>query len=485
MDTLRQLSATDTLFIAAETESVYNHTGGLVLLGRRGRQALTFKQFRHYAEQRISQIPHFHWKLHEVPLGLDLPYWVEDETFSYDRHIRRIAVPSPGDDRALAEVAAFLYSRKMDHRKPLWEIWFIEGLKGGKTAVLQKLHHCLMDGQGAIKLAGIMFDADAKSSPVNLDESITGARAGRVPGQWEQSLRAALKYARMPGAGTTTVADIFRSRLASTLKKKHAKNRPKVSPVKASFNAEVSRERGYVFGSLPFADIKFVAEQHKVSINDVVLALVGGALRAYLRSRKDLPQEALRALMAVSLRSSGDEEFSNQVTNAPVTLATNIASPRGRLQAISRDTQEAKQSVKSGGKGAMEIFEMMPPALISSINALVNAEQTVQMLGANLVVSNLRGSEKPQYLAGARIKATYPLSVLSNGITINFTCMSYNGKMDFGVILDPELFPQPWSIIEGLVTELDEYMALAKKIATRTRKSPAGNKAGAGKGAKK
>lgn len=484
MDTLRQLSATDTLFIAAETESVYNHTGGLALLGKKGRKALTFEEFRHYVEQRFSQIPHFHWKLHEVPLGLDLPYWVEDDKFRYDRHIRRIAVPSPGDERALAEVVAFLYSRKMDHCKPLWEVWFIEGLQGGKTAVLQKLHHCLMDGQGAIKLASILFDTAASSSAVTLDDSITGARAGRVPAQWEQSLRTALSYARIPGAGTATLADIFRSRLSSKLRKKHAKNRPRVSPVTASFNTEVSRERGYVFGSLPFTDIKFVAEQHEVSINDVVLALVGGTMRAYLRSRKDLPKEALRALMAVSLRSSGDDDFSNQVTNAPVTLATDIASPKGRLKAIARDTQQAKQSLKSGGKGAMEIFEMMPPALISSINALVNAEQTIQMLGANLVVSNLRGSEKPLYLAGAKIQATYPLSVLSNGLTINFTCMSYNGKMDFGVILDPELFPQPWPLIEGLETALDDYMALATKIAARSRKSPAGKKTTAAKGRK-
>jgi hypothetical protein len=110
---------------------------------------------------------------------------------------------------------------------------------------------------------------------------------------------------------------------------------------------------------------------------------------------------------------------------------------------------------------------MMPPALISSINAVVNAEQTVQMLGANLVVSNLRGSQKPQYLAGAKVKAIYPLSVLSDGITLNFTCISYNGKMDFGVILDPELFPEPWSLIEGLESELVEYMTLAAKRSRR------------------
>lgn len=471
MEKLRQLSATDTLFIAAETESVYNHTGGLVILGKQGRKALSYEQFRDYTEQRIDQIPHFRWKLHEVPMGLDLPYWVEDDNFNYDRHIRRIAVPSPGDEKALAEVVAFLYGRKMDHRRPLWEVWFIEGLKGGKKAVLQKLHHCLMDGQGAIKLAGIMTDPTANPSSAKLDKSILDARAGRAPGQWEQSLRAARKYARLPGASTATMVEIFRSRLASKLKKKHAKNRPKVSPVIAAFNTEVSRDRGYVFGSLSFADIKFVAEQHDVSINDVVMALVGGSMRTYLRARKELPAEALRALMAVSLRSEDDEEFGNQVTNAPVTLATNLGTAKARLQAIHRDTDEAKKSVKSGGKGAMEIFEMMPPALVGTINAVVNAEQTVQILGANLVVSNLRGSEKPLYMAGARIQATYPLSVLSDGVTINFTCLSYKGKMDFGVILDPELFPEPWSIMEALEASLDEYMVLATKIAARSRKA--------------
>lgn len=459
MKTLRQLSPTDVLFLAAETECVYNHVGGLVLLAKNKGKAISYRQFRRYMQNRLEQVPQMSWKLQDVPLGLDLPYWVEDENFNYDRHIRRIAVPSPGDEKALVELAAYLFSRPLDHRRPLWEIWLIEGLKGGNVAVLHKLHHCLMDGQGAARLAEAMFDNSPNPKSVVLDESIASAPPVRAPQAWELRARTALKYARLPGDTTATAAELLRAKISGMLRrpKKKAASAPPVAM--AAFNAELGRDRGFVYGSLPMADLKRVAAAHKVSINDVVMALIGGSLRRYLRERKSLPKESLRAMMAVSLRSSEDETMSNQVTNATVTMATNSRSPGARLKAIHRETQQAKARVKSGSKGAMEIFEMMPPALIATINALVDAQQTVQMMGANLVVSNLRGSEKPQYLAGAKVKATYPMSVLSNGITLNVTCISYNGGMNFGVILDPDLFPDPWSLIEGLRLELDEFLA--------------------------
>ena len=460
MNTLRQLSPTDVLFLAAETECVYNHVGGLVLLARNKGKAVSYSQFRRYMQPRLDLIPQMNWKLHQVPLGLDLPYWVEDEQFNYDRHIRRIAVPSPGDKKALVELAAYLFSRPLDHRRPLWEVWFIEGLKGGNVAMLHKLHHCLMDGQGAARLADVMFDSSSKAGPAVLDESIAALPRVRAPHAWEQRTRAALKYARLPGDTTATAAELFREKISSMLRKPKKKADPAPPLAIASFNAELGRDRGFVYGSLPMADLKQVAAGNKVSINDVVMALIGGSLRRYLRERKSLPRESLRAMMAVSLRASGDESMSNQVTNASVTLGTSNRSPLARLKAIHKETRQAKERARSGSKGAMEIFEMMPPALIATINALVNAEQTVQLLGANLVVSNMRGSEKAQYLAGAKVKGTYPLSVLSNGITLNVTCISYMGSMDFGVVLDPDLFPEPWSLIEGLRLELDEYLSV-------------------------
>jgi len=142
----------DVLFIAGENDRTYHHTAGLVTLDTSATPQFDFDYFRRHTSERMDLIPHFRWKLQEVPLGRDLPYWVEDENFSYDNHFKRIAVPQPGDREALAEVASYIFSRHLDRSRPLWEMWYIEGLAGGRVAILQKLHHCMMDGQGMQKV---------------------------------------------------------------------------------------------------------------------------------------------------------------------------------------------------------------------------------------------------------------------------------------------------------------------------------------------
>ena len=184
MSKYRQLSKTDVLFVAGENARTYHHTAGLVILESPARSPLEFDKFRRFVSKRVAQIPHFHWKLHEVPLSLDLPYWVEDENFSYDHHIKRIAVPSPGDREALGEVVAHLFSKHLDRSRPLWEMWFIEGLADGRVALLQKLHHCLMDGQGAAKLGEIMSDFRPNARPKKVDPEIANARPGETPDSW-------------------------------------------------------------------------------------------------------------------------------------------------------------------------------------------------------------------------------------------------------------------------------------------------------------
>jgi len=155
------LGKEDVLFIAGENPSVYQHTAGLVVLDSSTHPDFSFDTFRKKCIERLSLVPHFRWKLHQVPMGLDRPYWVEDRNFNYKHHIKRITLPYPGDRVALSEVVAHLYSRHLDRHKPLWEIWFIEGLEGGKYAILQTLDHSFLDGQGANKLGEILCDFEA------------------------------------------------------------------------------------------------------------------------------------------------------------------------------------------------------------------------------------------------------------------------------------------------------------------------------------
>src|SRR3990172_2528307 len=255
MRKLRQLTPQEVLFVGGETPTVYQHASGLTLLDASERPDFGFEAFRRHLEERLGSIPQFRWRLHEVPLGLDLPYWVEDETFSFDHHIRRIAVPSPGDRKALGEVVSYLYSRHLDRSRPLWETWFIEGLADGQYGLFTKLHHCMMDGQGASKLGQVICDFEPDAAPREVDPAIAEARPGETPELWRELLNAALNLAGLPFRASREILDAVRRELRQRMTHYgRSQERPPIPT--ATFNCEIGSERGFVFGSLPLADVK-------------------------------------------------------------------------------------------------------------------------------------------------------------------------------------------------------------------------------------
>ena len=419
-----------------------------------------FEYFRRHTSERMDLIPHFRWKLQEVPLSLDLPYWVEDENFSYDNHFKRIAVPQPGDREALAEVASYIFSRHLDRSRPLWEMWYIEGLEGGRVAILQKLHHCMMDGQGMQKVGELLSDFSPRGKKPKIESNIAREKPGAVPDQRQLSANALRHWLQLPLAASRSAIDILGPQLRDRLRgaEKASTSKPDLSI--ASFNADISGDRGFVFGTMPLADIKRIKDAFGATVNDVVLALVAGTLRNYLLQRGELPENALRCAIAVSLRTEEDAELSNRVTNTAVTLATDIDDAVERLRAISAGAAPAKQRARSGGKGIVEVIQILPPVLLSALVNFVSADQGVRMMGANLVISNVRGSPRPMYIAGARLECMYPISILTPGMGLNITCVSYCDGVDFGFSLAPELFDQPWDLVDGLFETLDEYLGL-------------------------
>jgi WS/DGAT/MGAT family acyltransferase len=465
------------MFVAGETETLYQHVGLLFVLDPAGSPGFDFAHFRDQCIERISLVPHFRWKLHEVPLGLDRPYWVEDKHFSFDHHIKRIALPQPGDRATLCEVASRLYATHLDRTKPLWEIWLIEGLEGGKFAYLQKFHHCMMDGEGAFKLVEIICDQQPRPpAPRTVDPAIGAVQAGKAPSYPERSRNAWRHMARLPREAARSAYDILRPRILEQFlwPRKPAETRP-VVPV-TSFNGEISSERATALSSVPMKDLKKIKNHFDVSLNDVVLALVSGAIRRYLQAHGRLPGEPLRTNIPVSLRSDKDDSMSNRVTNTTVTLATDLDDPVARLRAINRESEQAKAKAHSGGKSIVELFQMMPPVLISTIMESLPPEQAPQILGANLIVSNVRGSPAPMYLAGALIEHMYPMSIITAGMAVNVTCVSYGDSMDFGIIVDPDQVPDHHSIAAGLQIARKEYLAQCRPRRASTRPAPAAAK---------
>lgn len=475
MRKLKQLTPREVLFIGGESPNVYQHTAGLVLLDASSAPGFGFDAFRRHIETHLLQIPHFRWRLHEVPLGLDLPYWVEDENFDLDHHIRRVAVPAPGDDRALAELVSYLYCRHLDRKRPLWELWFIEGLADGKYAFLQKLHHCMMDGEGATRLTEAMWDFEPRATPQKVPPSIANARPGEVPERWRQSLNTALHLSRTPVRIGQEVYDAVRHTLGRRLARGGRAGEKPTAP-QTSFNGDVSGDRALVFGSLPMADIKAVKAQFGATVNDVILAVVSGSLRDYLLARGELPAKPLRTSIAVSLRTDQDEEFGNRVTVASVTLATDLADPAERLKVIKEDAAWAKDEAHHGGKGFLEFMQLFPPIVVNALSQITPAEQVPKLAGVNLVVSNVRGSDRPMYVGGALAEAVYPMSIISPGGGLNVTCMSYAGQVHFGLTIEPALVPDPWLLVDGLHRTLAEYRALVGKGDRRRKRAATGGK---------
>ena len=464
----RQLSGGDVMFIAGETERLYQHVCLLATLDTNDRPEFDFAHFRQHCVDRISMVPHFQWKLHQVPMGLDRPYWVEDEHFSFNHHIKRIALPSPGDDTILCEVIADLHSRHLDHTKPLWEIWFIEGLEGGRHAYLYKFHHSMMDGGGALQMIGLICDTEPDpAEPKEIDETISRARAGQMPSLPQQSARAWQHMAKLPFDAARSAYDMVGSKIREQFKwpREPRADRPQVPST--SFNGEISSERGCAFACLPLDDMKIIKNHFDVSLNDVLLALVGSAVRYYLINHSELPELPLRTSVPVSVRNDSDEQISNQVTSTTMTLATDLDDPVARLQEISRDSKRAKARALHGSIGMVEVFQIMPPILVSAMMGSLPSEYAPQIMNANLFVSNMKGSETPIYIAGARMETMYPFSIVTAGMGINISCISYDGQMDVGIIVDPELVPDYAEIAGYLESALIDYKSLCSPADAR------------------
>jgi diacylglycerol O-acyltransferase len=466
MSGLKQLTPQEVLFVGGETSTIYQHAAGLIVLDGRDTPGFGFESVRAHLVDRLGRIPHFRWRLHEVPLGLDLPYWAEDDRFDVDHHIHRIAVPSPGDREALSELVGYLYSRHLDRHRPLWEVWIIEGLADGRTGLFTKLHHCMMDGEAANQLVQAISDLEPDADePLPIDPAFTEAEPGVPPQRWQESITAAWHLSTLPVRTTREVFDVVGRSVRQWFAAPDGARRPRAPMV--SFNCDVGAERGLVHGEVSLTGVKAVKEHFDVTVNDVVLALVSGSLRRYLIERDELPELPLRTSMAISLRTAADDAMTNKVTVAGVTLATHLDDPVERLRAIAADADRVKRTARLGHKGVLEMVAVFPPAVVGAMLAATHADVTIQATGVNLIVSNLRGSPFPLYIGGAKVDAIYPMSIIMNGGGINVTCMSYVDEIGVGITIEPSVVDDPWTIVDRLGDELDVLLA---RLPARSRR---------------
>ena len=289
---MQRLSGTDALFLSMEQPNWHQHVGGLTIMDRSEAPEFGFLKMRESLIERLPLAPKFRWKLKEVPFGLDRPVWVDDDGFDIDQHLHHVALPEPAGARELAELTGKILSRQLDRSRPLWELWFIEGLPNDRVAAVMKYHHCLLDGIAGSSLASLLMDfsADAEPPPIPADDEIE--RAGPSPSDLELVARAAVPTATTPLRVGRYLARATRRGATMLSMVNEGKGVLPTDVPTTVFNGSVGPRRRLAFCSVAIDDVKAVKRHFDVTLNDVVLAIVAGALRSFLVRPRRAPRQA-------------------------------------------------------------------------------------------------------------------------------------------------------------------------------------------------
>ena len=491
---MKQLSGIDVSFLNMEGPTTYGHVSSLNIYdptdvpGSGGVEAT-----KSIITERLHLLRPLQRRLVEVPFGLDLPYWVDDQDFDLDFHVRHHAVPPPGTDEQLAEVVSRIVARHLDRSRPLWELYVIEGLAGGRIAQLTKMHHALIDGAAGAHLLAVLLDTDPSARP-------SGVVPDRPPGESvptgvELLQRTAIEYLRRPekflrlnvrvvrelagatrNGGLRALADLVAQPLPgppgqflrARLRGGHEVDTPPALPPsrapRTPWNRAISAHRRFAFTSVPLADAKKIKNAVGSTFNDVVMALCSSTLRRYLIVHDALPAEPLIAMVPVSIRSGGEDDvYQNRVSALLANLATDVSDPIERLRAVQASMSAAKASFAAMPAEALQDFaQFAPPAIAARVMRLYSRTRVADRMNPpfNVMISNVPGPGHPLYSAGARLEHFYPVSAIADGQGLNMTVQSYNGSLDFGFIACRDLVPDLWSMVGYLHDAVQEHLDL-------------------------
>ena len=457
---LTQLTEQDAAFLYLETQETPAHVGGLSLVelpdGYRGS---FFEDYKATIASRLPLIPFMHKRLALIPFDLDRPFWVDDEHIDLDYHIRHLTAPSPGTMKELEALVALLHAHPLDRNRPLWEFYVIDGLASGQLAIYTKMHHAAMDGAASQALIATMYDPtparrtlaapeaddDQRGSVKNLAKGLLAARA-------RQAIRAIELLPQLAVAVTRVVLPD-----AKTLRYRAVLRIPRSA--KTLFNVGITNQRIYAARTLPLSVVKQIARASKTKVNDVVLAICSGALRAYLQDRNAIPPRSLTAAVPISARDPADLTTANLNGMFVCSLASDIADPYQRLLAIHRSTVQQKQLFDQ--LKTFPVPDVSLPGIGAITRTLIEAYGRSRWVGrppllGNLVISNVPGPAQPMYIAGAKILSMFPCSIPFHGQALNITVESYCDRLDVGLIACRAVLPDIGLLGDRLTVALAE-----------------------------
>ena len=464
--TMKHLSALDALFLQLETPETPMHVGSLMILGGFGPRKDPFESIRARIAARMHLAPVFTRVLRFMPLNLASPLWVEAEHVDIDHHIHRWTLPKPGTQAQLEAAVAKLHEGMLDRDRPLWQFTIIDGLETGEVGFYAKVHHAALDGQGGMAVAQALLDTQRK--PRAVPPPPRKGAAAMAPSA-SKMLASALRntvaqYARIlksvPGVARAAGRAGGVALTSGELRKRGIALAPR-----NRLNAAICGERLFATARIPLAEAKAIARHFDAKLNDVVLAVCAGALRRLFAGDKAALAKAMVGAVPLSLRAPGDTTQENQVSMMRVSLATHIADPAKRMAAIRAAATRAK-TMAGSVKGAIptDLPSLGIPWLMAAITPLYRKAVAAPRIPAiaNLVISNVPGPQSALYLAGAELKAYYPVSIVTHGLALNVTIVSYNGSLDFGLVACKRTVPDLRSFAKHLTTAHRELLKAAR-----------------------
>ncbi|WP_370892576.1 wax ester/triacylglycerol synthase family O-acyltransferase [Janibacter sp. GXQ6167] len=464
--TNRRLSALDASFLYTEESTLPMHVGS-VMIFEPPKEGFTYDQLVALISERIADLPRYRQRIRYVPGRLADPVWVDDQTFDLSYHVRRSALPAPGGDAQLEEFVARITSRALDRDRPLWEVYLVEGLQRGRFAIVTKAHQSMVDGINAVDIAHLLVDADAaeqiranspwrpQGEPSDLRLVVDAvADAVRSPGHAVEHLRHGLRDVSEAGQRVLSLA----GGLAATLARVGARPAP-TSPL----NATIGRARRWVLVSTDLADYRTVRSRlargryvEDVTIHDVVLATITGALRTWMQMRGEpvTATTTVRAMVPISVYDESGEHFSGaRMTAAFVDLPVGEPNPSMRLHQIAFAMRQQMETDRAVDAASLASLGGFAPPTLHSLGARAGGAMTRRL--SNLVITNVPGPQQALYAGGAKMLATYPVMPLGRGQALAIGLTSYDGGVYFGLNGDRDAMAD----LDGLAHALEESLS--------------------------
>jgi diacylglycerol O-acyltransferase / wax synthase len=459
-----RLSALDASFLYLEQPTTPMHVGAVSIF-RRPRGGFDYDRLLELIEQRIALVPRYRQKVRHVPGNLARPVWIDDPDFDVAYHVRRSALPKPGSDEQLTELVARLMSRPLDHTRPLWEMYLVEGLTRSRFAVLTKTHQAMVDGISAIDIGQVILDVSAEPRTVpeelwmprpepSSSQLVLGAVAEAVsrPGEIVENARVAA------GDALATVG-----KLAGAARKLFTMAwTASVGAPGTPLNVDISTQRRFAIARTQLADYRRVRAAHGCTVNDVVLSVVSGALRNWLLSRGEpvTPSSTVRAMVPLSVRGEADVPSSagsvgNRVASFLVDLPVGEPSPVVRLHHVTHAMREHTANGRSVGADTLVRIGGFAPPTLHALGARAASGFSKRIF--NLVVTNVPGPQFPLYAAGARMLEMFPVVPLAKGQALAIGLTSYDGGVYYGFNGDRDAMPD-LDALAGLVDEALEEL---------------------------